>query len=298
MRSHVVHTPLRIAHRGARALVPENTIDAFRKAIELGSDMIEFDVHLSRDGHPVVVHDDTVDRCSDVKRRFPGRSSYFVSDFTLAELQSLDAGSWHVEQLNLPAHERQPYLQLLRPDELSRYVSDVELRWFKSGNVRIPSLAEALSFFAETSILINIELKTIPRMYPGIAQKVIDQIKLRGLESRVLISSFDHEQLRTVRALDANMVTAVLTSDRLCALTTYLDAIDADAFHPGCYADFDTLGFGSVDGTLQLQHVSEVLASGRWVNAWTCNDESEIDALIRAGFSGIMTDYPNRFGPP
>jgi glycerophosphoryl diester phosphodiesterase len=289
--------PLRIAHRGARGLAPENTIDAFRKAVELGSDMIEFDVHLSRDGHAVVVHDDTLVRCSDIKRRFPCRSSYFVSDYSLAELRSLDAGSWHVDQLNRPVDDRQPYLQMLRPEELSSHVSDSELRWFESGNVRIPSLTDALSFFAETDILINIELKTIPRMYPDIAEKVTKQIKHHSLETRVLISSFDHEQLLRIRALDSNMPTAVLASDRLCALTKYLDMIDADAFHPGCYAEYDTLGFGSVDGALQLQSVGEVLASGRWVNAWTCNDERQIGALIRAGFSGIMTDYPNRFGP-
>ncbi|MBN3760754.1 glycerophosphodiester phosphodiesterase family protein [Burkholderia sp. Ac-20365] len=278
--------PLRIARRGARGLVPENTIDAFRKAVELGSDMIEFDVHLSRDGHAVVMHDDTLVRCSDVKRRFPNRSSYFVSDYSLAELQSLDAGSWHVDQINLPADVRQAYLRTLRPDELCRHVSDSEWRWFESGNVRIPLLADALSFFAETEILINIELKTIPRMYPGIAKKVTTQIKHHSLETRVLISSFDHEQLLRIRALDCDMPTAVLTSDRLSALTSYLDAIDADAFHPGCYAEYDTLGFGSVDGALQLQTVAEVLASGRWVNAWTCNDESQISALSAQGLAG------------
>ncbi|CAM2157457.1 glycerophosphoryl diester phosphodiesterase [Pararobbsia alpina] len=291
------HAPLRVGHRGARGYAPENTIEAFRKAVELGCDMIECDVHLSRDGHPVVVHDDTLLRCSDVRARFPGRTGYFVSDFDLVELQSLDAGSWYVEQLELAPLERQAFLQALRPDEQSRYVSDADMQAFSSGKVRIPSLTETLDFVADTRLLINIELKTLPRMYPGIAEKVLAQISHHGLASQVLISSFDHEQLRAVRALDKHIATAVLTSDRLSALTSYLDALDADAFHPGCYDAFDSLGFGSVGGELQLNGVDDVLASGRWVNVWTCNNEAHIGALVRAGVSGIMTDYPNRLQP-
>ena len=73
---------LKIAHRGYSELYPENTLPAFEKAIEAGADMIEFDVHLSRDGRPVVIHDNDVDRTSN------GRG--FVKDMTLAELKELD----------------------------------------------------------------------------------------------------------------------------------------------------------------------------------------------------------------
>ena len=72
------------AHRGASIEYPENTIAAFNRAIELGAPGIELDVHLSADGHPVVIHDDTVDRTTNGTGR--------VSDLTLAELQALDAG--------------------------------------------------------------------------------------------------------------------------------------------------------------------------------------------------------------
>ncbi len=75
---------LKIAHRGASAYEPENTLRAFRKAIELGADMIEVDVRLSRDGHPVLMHDATVDRTTD--------GTGYVRDKTLAELKGLDAG--------------------------------------------------------------------------------------------------------------------------------------------------------------------------------------------------------------
>jgi glycerophosphoryl diester phosphodiesterase len=74
-----------IGHRGAAALEPENTLRAFRRGIELGVDFVECDVHLSRDGHLAIIHDDTVDRTTN------GHGP--VSGFTLEELRRLDAGA-------------------------------------------------------------------------------------------------------------------------------------------------------------------------------------------------------------
>lgn len=74
------------AHRGAMETHPENTLLAFRKAIEAGAHMIEFDVHLTKDNEVVVIHDATVDRTTDGTGR--------VADLTLEELKKLDAGSW------------------------------------------------------------------------------------------------------------------------------------------------------------------------------------------------------------
>jgi len=77
-------TYLKIAHRGASGYEPENTIRAFKKAIELGADMIELDIHLSKDEHPVVIHNKRVDATTN--------GSGFVKDLTLQELKHLDAG--------------------------------------------------------------------------------------------------------------------------------------------------------------------------------------------------------------
>lgn len=74
------------AHRGASAEAPENTLAAFRRAVATGADGIELDVHLSRDGVPVVIHDDTLDRTTD------GEGP--VAACSCEELQTLDAGSW------------------------------------------------------------------------------------------------------------------------------------------------------------------------------------------------------------
>lgn len=74
------------AHRGASATHPENTLAAFREAIRLGAHMIEFDVYLTKDKHPVVIHDPTLDRTTDGEGR--------VSDASFKDVRKLDAGSW------------------------------------------------------------------------------------------------------------------------------------------------------------------------------------------------------------
>ena len=77
---------INVAHRGASSYAPENTFAAYDKALVMGVNHVEIDVHLTLDGHIVVIHDDTVDRTTDGQGR--------VADFTLDELRTLDAGGW------------------------------------------------------------------------------------------------------------------------------------------------------------------------------------------------------------
>ncbi len=79
-------TPLIIAHRGASAVAPENTLAAFREALDVGADGVEFDVRLSKDGVPVVIHDETLLRTAGIDAR--------VDELTAEQLSRLDAGSW------------------------------------------------------------------------------------------------------------------------------------------------------------------------------------------------------------
>jgi len=106
-----------VAHRGCRSLYPENTLPGFKKAIELGVDAIEFDVHPTKDRQLVVTHDDTLERCSN--------GTGPVHDLTLAELKALDFGAWKGEAfrgtripaldevLDLIVAESDPKLQIL-----------------------------------------------------------------------------------------------------------------------------------------------------------------------------------------
>lgn len=100
----MAQTPRKIlvAHRGASAYAPEHTLAAYRLAIEQGADFVEQDLQISKDGVLVCLHDLTLERTTNVEEVFPeraatdqkGRKVWNVSDFTLQELKTLDAGSW------------------------------------------------------------------------------------------------------------------------------------------------------------------------------------------------------------
>lgn len=85
--------PLVIGHRGYPQFAPENTLPAFKLAMQAGADLVELDYYHSKDGQPIVVHDTTLDRTTDATNRWGGKK-IAVESKTAAEIQSLDAGSW------------------------------------------------------------------------------------------------------------------------------------------------------------------------------------------------------------
>ena len=117
-----------IAHRGASAYAPENTLAAFRKAVELGADILELDIHQSKDSQLVVIHDGTVDRTTDGKGD--------VKDFTAAQLKQLDAGGWFSSRF---AGERIPTLDEVFAGAPDSIVLLIEL---KEGSDEYPGIEE------------------------------------------------------------------------------------------------------------------------------------------------------------
>jgi glycerophosphoryl diester phosphodiesterase len=285
---------LNIAHRGARAFAPENTMPAFAKATTLSCPMFELDVHVSKDGELVVHHDDRLARCTDVAERFPGRSPYYLSDFTYGELRTLDAGSWFARELSRPAGERQSFLQGLTEEEIEEFIRPDDRRLYASGTVHVPRLEEALEFARDADVMVDIEVKTLPRMYEGIAEAVVGLVTSMQMQNRTLISSFDHTQLIAVRALSDDVALGVLTHDRIGRPGDYLRLLDADVYLPNGCERPDSFGFGSVSGELDSSATLQVRAAGGEVLAWTCNDPEQIRLLIGAGVTGIISDYPNR----
>jgi len=117
-------------HRGASALAPENTMAAFALAEAIGADGIELDVHLSRDGVPVVLHDETVDRTTD--------GCGHVEDLTLDQLQQLDAGSWFDPD---SAGERIPTLDEVLTWAGARLRINIEIKSAAAGRAVLQLLA-------------------------------------------------------------------------------------------------------------------------------------------------------------
>ncbi|MCX7108448.1 MAG: glycerophosphodiester phosphodiesterase family protein [Methylococcales bacterium] len=281
---------LSIAHRGARAFAPENTLEAFQKAKAFHCQMIELDVRLSKDGVLMVHHDEDLIRCTDVKVKFPDQASYYVWDFTYDELATLDAGNWYIKQLSLPQNQRQAYLQTLTDDEVSHFVSPQDFDNYVSGNIRLPTLQQTLTFAKQAELMVNIELKSQPHRSTELANAVVSLVEFMEMDQQVLISSFTHDLLIQVRQLSNTLAIGVLTSERIENLSQYLQLLDADAYHPNCYSDSKI----NPDNKLNLEGVAFALNAGCYVNVWTCNNKDDMRQLIAAGVSGLISDFPNR----
>ncbi|MEM2842428.1 MAG: glycerophosphodiester phosphodiesterase family protein [Candidatus Bathyarchaeia archaeon] len=161
-----------IAHRGASGYAPENTLISFLKAIELKADAVECDVHLSKDGVPIVIHDEKLNRTTDGKG--------YVKDYSLKELKSLNAG--------------------------------YKTRFFdKFKGEKIPTLREVLEV-CRNKIGVVIEVKNGPFFYKGIEDKIVNLIKELDVGEQVIISAFDHSTIKRIKNLNKDLVTAVIFS--------------------------------------------------------------------------------------
>ncbi|MBJ9976896.1 glycerophosphodiester phosphodiesterase [Pseudomonas sp. S75] len=167
--------PAVIAHRGASFDAPESTTPAYLLARELGADYLEMDLQRTRDDVLVVVHDDVLTRTSDVAQRFPGRENKPVSDFTLAELKSLDAGSWFNQAYPQRARKAFAGQRILTLDE----VIDIA----EGDPDRRPGL------YIETKV---------PGQFPGIERQLKARLQARGWldqPGRVILQTFDRNSL-------------------------------------------------------------------------------------------------------
>jgi glycerophosphoryl diester phosphodiesterase len=165
-----MNTPLIIGHRGASAVAPENTLAAFREAIAVGADGVEFDVRLTRDGVPVVIHDSTLRRTGGLARR--------VGDMTWSELAKVDVGRWFSKFF---ANECVPGLAEL-------------FTLFQSNNANLYLEMKCDS----------------PDEYAPLAEACCRMIDEHGLTERVMIECFQLPALRVVREIDADIKTVAL----------------------------------------------------------------------------------------
>jgi glycerophosphoryl diester phosphodiesterase len=187
--------PLLIGHRGYPALCPENTLASFEGAMQAGCDMIELDVTLTKDRKVVVIHDDTLDRTT------TGRGP--VRGHALAEIKTLDAGSWFD----------------------ARFASE-----------RVPELWEVMELTAGRCML-NIEIKesAFEADFPAdaIEHQVVKLVKTSGAMDRVIISSFDKRILQRIAAMDAPPAVAYISDHRADKrVLEMLLAMKAFSWHP------------------------------------------------------------------
>lgn len=256
-------SPIIVAHRGASGAAPENTIAAFDEAHRQGATMIELDVQETKDGEIVVFHDDQLGRCTNIEEIYPERKADSIFQFNWSELQGLDA---------------------------SRSKSD----FAASNSTKIPSLSEVLEWLKKhPKMSLNIELKSLPRLYKNLVSASVQLVNDYQLKDRILFSSFNHQDLLTVKEIDRTQRTAVLSSEMMSNLPKYArETIGADAINPGAYL----LGLQSSDGDLTSGRELMAQAKKYQVESyvWTVNIESAFPILVELGVTGIITDFPAR----
>lgn len=182
-------------HRGFSGEYPENTMLAFRKAVEAGADGIELDVQLTKDLVPVIIHDERIDRTSN--------GNGLVKDYTYHELAKLNF------------NYREKY-----GDKFS----------FE----KIPTLEEYLDWMTEdaTEIVTNIELKNSVYYYGGMEKFVIDMIERRDLEDRIILSSFNNASVMKCKESNAFIKGGFLVEGCVENAGVYAREMGVDYYHP------------------------------------------------------------------
>jgi glycerophosphoryl diester phosphodiesterase len=244
-------------HRGASAEYPENTLEAFARALEVGATDLESDVHMTSDGHLVLAHDPDGERMASVRED--------IAASTLEAVQSWDVGVGFRDKDGMPCHEGK--------------------------GMQIPTFAEALDRFP--GVRFNVDVKVHSRrMAEAVARFVMD----RGDAERVTLSSFSSRALKQVRALGYPGETALGRND-LVSLWFAPRALYGTLFgaetpravqvpmRAGSFR-FDRLSF--IDKCHDL---------GMRVDFWTINDPRDAERLLDSGADGIMTDDPALIAP-
>ncbi len=191
--------PLIISHRGANKYAPQNTIPAFERAIELGTDGFETDLHITKDGHVVICHNYTIDETSTGKGK--------ISEMTLEELKQYDFGSYFSDKF-----------KDTKIPTIDDFLSLVETTDCK---------------------ILNIEIKPPKEKETAIVRETIKAVKEHGLSDKLLISSFSPEILKEVKRLDKNCKTGFLYAPNspttpfvAWRIISFAKSLGCDAIHP------------------------------------------------------------------
>lgn len=244
---------LAIGHRGAPTHAPENTLASIDAAHRLGVTWVENDVQRTKDGTLVVIHDATLTRTTDARERFPRRSPWKVADFTLADIERLDAGGWYGRRF---AGERVPTL-------------DAYLR-------RLDRNGQSLL----------LEIKN-PELYPGIVPQLAARLRADGWldrahrHGRLMVQSFDADAVRDFHRRSPGTVTGLLGNPAGRALTAdaaFLDTVNPEASHvTKAYAAAVHAVLGDHGAPLRLY-------------PWTVDDPARAAALAGMGADGVISD--------
>jgi len=281
-------------HRGARGLLPENTLPGFAKALEIGVTTLELDAAVTRDGVIVVSHDATLnpDITRDRNGKWIRRRDIAIHALTWSELQQYDVG---------------------RIDPDSAYAARFPQQQPVDG-ARIPRLSDVFALArgaGNEQVRFNIETKISPEhpqstLAPeAFADALIAVVRAEKLENRVTIQSFDWRTLQAVQREASQIVTVYLSAQqswqdniRIREKTSPWTA----GFHVSRYGGSVPQLVKAAGGKVWSPYYAEITAAmvneahrlGLKVVVWTANDPGDIARMLEFGVDGIISDYPDR----
>lgn len=261
-------------HRGARGLMPENTIPAMKKALDLGVNTLELDVVISKDKLPVVSHEpyfSAIISLTPEGKAIPAskEKEHNLYGLNYSEIRKYDVGS-----NPHPDFPRQKKMVAYKP-LLSELIDSVEI--YAAGrtmpapryNIEFKSSPEGDGVF-----------QPAPQEFVALVMQVV---KEKGIQNQVIIQSFDPRILEEIHKQYPNMPTAFLVSN-----TKGLQAnLERLSFLPDVYSPYHKL--------VDKKTVAVCHSKGLKIIPWTVNHKPLIDALVKMGVDGIITDYPDLF---
>jgi len=260
-------------HRGCRGLLPENTIPAFKRAIDLGVTTLELDLVISKDKEVIISHEPffsheittTPDGSQLTKEN---EHQYNLYQLTYEEIKQFDVGS--IGNVRFPEQQK---MKVYKPS-LKEMVIAIEA-YVKQTSKALP--------------LYNVEIKRKADMdeayHPGAAEfarLVVEVIEYLGIKDRTFIQSFDPQSLLEVKAIDKEIKLVYLIGNE----ETIIDNLGKLDFTPNVYSPHYKL----VDAEL----MSYCHQSNMTVVPWTVNDIEEMKQMLELGVDGIITDYPDK----
>lgn len=244
--------PLVIGHRGCAGEAPENTLLAFERGVAQGAHILESDVHMTRDGVPVLIHDPVVDRVTE--------ATGAVADYDLGELQKLDAGHRFTRDGRHP---------------------------FRGHGLVIPTLAETLARYPRARF--NLEFKTDT---PEMVKRGVDVIEAADAAGRVLLAAESGTLMQGIRReLEARNLAPALGASGPDVLAFLRAALDEETPPAGPMALQVPAEFRERP-LVTPDFVAHAHRHGLHVHVWTIDEPAEMDRLLDLGVDGIITDYP------
>ena len=243
---------LDIAHRGGNAIAPEATIEAFRTALEVGADVLEFDVRTTSDGVLVVIHDDRVDRTTN--------GTGYVNELTLAEIQELDAGYNYT------------------PDGGETYP-------YRGTGLRVPQLDEVLAAFP--GVPVNIEIKSAVALSD--IPQLADSLRAYNRANKALVASFSQDHISAFREAAPEIWTA-FSQDEVTYFFLMTPELE-ESYEPPSPALQVPPTFSGLT-VLTPEFVAKARRFGLRIDAFDINTAERIQEMLDLGLDGMITNDP------